>query len=304
MEKYYSVSFKYSETTYCTNIAHAESPEAVNAHYSKYEWVNVTECGENEVATAKRKGMPIIEIESKQEDNTMKKFIDILEEIKLTRKAITAAEAREQELVAGYMKICDLRERHEARKAAENNMTKASEEKKNLQITIKILKNNAKIALFNEVLPVALEVLTNYSGKPYGEKTKQKISEAIKEKTNCRFYIGSRYGSDSFEVDPVYPFGNDYDISCGTDYTDGSKKPLLVDNKIQTISFEEIALYYISREYVEDIPQRVEAIKAAHLEAVAKQEELKAACSRFNALAVGDIDHLYYDKQIYANMTI
>lgn len=234
----------------------------------------------------------------------MKKYIDILEEIKQTYGAIKTAEARENELVESYMKICDLRERHEARKAAESDMMKASEEKKDLQITIKILKNNAKIALFNEVLPVALEILAKYSGKPYGEKTRQKISDEVKEKTNCRFYIGSRYGSDSFEVYPVDGFGNDYNISCGTDYTDGSKKPLLIDNKIQLVTFDEIGLYYIAREYVEDIPQRVEAIKAAFLEAVAKQEELQAACSRFNALAVGDINHIYYDKHIYKNMTI
>ncbi len=234
----------------------------------------------------------------------MKKYIDILEEIKQTYGAIKAAEARESELVESYMKICDLRERHEARKAAENDMIKASAEKKDLQITIKILKNNAKIALFNEVLPVALEILAKYSGKPYGEKTRQKISDEVKAATNCRFYIGSRYGSDSFEVYPVDGFGNDYNISCGTDYTDGSKKPLLIDNKIQLVTFDEIGLYYIAREYVADIPQRVEAIKAAHAEAVAKQEELKAACSRFNALAVGDINHIYYDKHIYTNMTI
>lgn len=234
----------------------------------------------------------------------MKKFIDILEEIKQTRKAITAAEARENELVESYMKICDLRERHEARKAAENDMMKASEEKKNLQITIKILKNNAKIALFNEVLPVALEVLAKYSGKPYGEKTRQKISDEIKEKTNCRFYIGSRYGSDSFEVYPVDTFGNDYNISCGTDYTDGSKKPLLIDNKIQLVTFEEIALYYISREYVENVPQRVEELKAIYKEAVAKQKELESICSRYNSLAVGDLSHIYHDKRIYENMEI
>ena len=223
----------------------------------------------------------------------MKKFIDILKEIEQTNRAIKEVEAREDELVESYMK----------REVAENDMIKASEEKKNLQITIKILKNNAKIALFNEVLPVALEILKKYSGKPYGEKTKQKISEAIKEKTNCRFYIDSRYGSDSFNVYPVDTFGNDYDISCGTDYTDGSQKPLLIDNKIQLVTFDEIEIYYIAREYVADISKRVDAIKAAHLEAVAKQEELRAACSRFNALAVGDINHVYYDKNIYKNMT-
>ena len=234
----------------------------------------------------------------------MKKFIDILEEIKQTSKAIAAAETQENERVESYMKICNLRERHEALKAAENDMMKASTEKQNLQITIKILKNNAKIALFNEVIPEALEVLAKYSGKPYGEKTKQKISDEVKAATNCRFYIGSSYSSDSFEVYPVDTFGNDYRITCGTEYTDGSKKPLLIDNKIQLVTFDEIGLYYVAREYVADIPQRVEAIKAAHLEAVAKQEELNAACDRFNALAVGDINHIYYDRHLYKNMTI
>lgn len=234
----------------------------------------------------------------------MKKFIDILEEIKQTRKAITAAEARENKLVESYMKICDLRERHEARKAAENDMMKASEEKKNLQITIKILKSNAQIALFNDVLPVALEILAKYSGKPYGEKTRQKISDEVKEKTNCRFYIGSRYDSHSFEVYPVDGFGNDYNISCGTEYTNGNKKPLLVDNKIQLVTFEEIALYYISREYVENVPQRVEELKAIYKEAVAKQKELEYICSHYNSLAVGDLSRIYPDKRIYENMEI
>ena len=234
----------------------------------------------------------------------MKNFIEILEEIKQTSGAIEAAEIRENELTESYVKIGDLRERHEARKAAENDLIKASEKKKNLQITLKILKSNARIALFNEVMPVALEVLKKYSGKPYGEKTKQKISDEVKAATNCRFYISSRWDSHSFDIYPVDGFGNDYNITCGTKYTDGSQKQLLIDNKIQVVTFDELALYYISREYVENVPERVEAIKAAHAEAVTKQEELQAACYRFNALAVGDIDHLYCDKHIYTNMNI
>ena len=234
----------------------------------------------------------------------MKKYIDILEDIKQTQEAIKEVKVRENELVESYMKLGDLRERHEARKAVENDMIKVSEEKKNLQITIKILKSNAKIALFNEVLPVALNILSKYAGKPYGEKTKEKINNEIEEKTNCRFYISSRFGSGSYEIYPVDGFGNDYNISCGTEYTDGSRKPLLIDNKIQLVTFDEIVLYYIDCEYVADIPQRVEAIKAAYLAAVAKREELIAACNRFNNLAVGDIEHIYSDKHIYTNMDI
>ena len=99
-------------------------------------------------------------------------------------------------------------------------------------------------------------------------------------------------------------FGNDYNITCGSKYTNGERKPLLIDNKIQLITFDELELYYISRAYVEDIPQRVEDIKAAYAEAVVKQEELKAACDRFNALAVGDISCIYSDKHIYPDMNI
>ena len=84
MKKYFAVSFKYSEGVYCSNIAHAETAEAVNAHYSKYEWVSVIECEDYEVETARRKGMPIVEIETpeavteepeqKEEETDMKEF--------------------------------------------------------------------------------------------------------------------------------------------------------------------------------------------------------------------------------------
>lgn len=65
MKKYFNVSFQYSESVYCTNIAHAESAEAVEAHYSaKYEWCKVSEATAADVEEAKRKGKPIVEIET------------------------------------------------------------------------------------------------------------------------------------------------------------------------------------------------------------------------------------------------
>lgn len=234
----------------------------------------------------------------------MKKFVEILEEIKQANKALQAAEANEKQLVDSFVKLEDIKNRIAKKKAVENEMNENSENIKNLKITIKILKNNARVALFYDVLPVALEILAKYSRKPYGEKTRQKISDEVKEKTNCRFYIGSRYGSHSFEVYPVDGFGNDYNISCGTEYTNGNKKPLLIDNKIQLVTFDEIGLYYISREYVENVPQRVDELKAIYKEAVTKQKELEAICSQYNTLAVGNLAHIYHDKRIFENMEI
>ena len=232
----------------------------------------------------------------------MEKFVNILTEIDKTREAIKTAKAKEDELVDHYTSMSDLKERCEAKKATENDMIKISEKKQDLQITLKILQNNAKIALFNEVMPVALEILSKYNGKPYGTKTKQKISDEVKEKTNCRFYISSRYDSDSFNIYPN-DVSNEYNIDCGTAYTNGSQKQVLIDNKIQPVKFEEVQPYYISREYVTDIPQRVETLKSLYKEAVAKQEELKAVCDSFNKLAVG-IDHIRYDEYLYKNIRL
>ena len=37
----------------------------------------------------------------------MKKYVDIVEDVKQTQEAIKAAEAQENELVESYMKICN-----------------------------------------------------------------------------------------------------------------------------------------------------------------------------------------------------
>lgn len=65
MKKYFNVSFQYSDDVFCANIAHAESAEAVEKHYSeKYEWCKVSEATAADVEEAQRKGKPIVEIET------------------------------------------------------------------------------------------------------------------------------------------------------------------------------------------------------------------------------------------------
>ena len=58
----YKITFKYSENTYCTNLAMADSLDKVQDKYRKYEWSNITEANYGDLAEAKRKGMPIIEV--------------------------------------------------------------------------------------------------------------------------------------------------------------------------------------------------------------------------------------------------
>ena len=234
----------------------------------------------------------------------MKTFNEIQKDIEKAYQTIKENNKKIDELVNTYSNIMDFKEKIAQKRAVEKDMRKLNEEIKGLTITIKILNSNAKIALFNEVMPQALEVLAKYKNKPYGPKTEQKIKDEIKEKTNCSFYINERYNSQEYHIIPLEFSGNTYNIECGPKFENGEQKKLLINNKIKVVEFEELSLYYTSEEYIENIPQRIKQLKKLYKKAVEKQKELDTVCGEFNSLAVGNIKHIYSDKHIYENIGI
>ena len=234
----------------------------------------------------------------------MKKFADIIKEVNQTRQKIKEVEEKTKEIRNTYLNIMDIKERHEKMKTVENDIVKLEEKKEDLQITIKILNSNAKIALFNEITPIVLEVLAKYKNKPYGPKTEQKIRDEIKEKTNCSFYISDRYSSQEYHIIPLEFSHNYYNIECGTKYIEGKQKKLLDDNKIQVPELNDLTIYYASKEYIDNIPKRIKELKKLYKKAYEKQKELEKICSEYNSLAVGNIKNIYKDKNIYPNMDI
>lgn len=234
----------------------------------------------------------------------MKKFNAIIREVKQTQKKINELDEKTKELRNTYLNIKNIKERHEKMRTVENELMSLEEKKKDLQITIKILNSNAKIALYNEVFPVVLEVLEKYKNKPYGPKTEQKIRDEIKEKTNCGFYISVRYSSQEYHIYPLEFTNNDYNIECGTKFVNGKQKKLLDDNKIQVPELNDLTIYYSSKEYIDNIPKRIKELKKLYKKAYEKQKELDAICSEYNGLTVGSIKNIYKDKNIYPSMDI
>lgn len=234
----------------------------------------------------------------------MKKFNAIIREVNQTQKKVKEVEEKINDIRKTYSNIMDIKKRHEKRKTVENDIVRLKEKKIELQITTKILNSNAKIALFNEVMPQVLEVLAKYKNKPYGPKTEQKIRDEIKEKTKCGFYISSRYSSQEYHIFPLEFISNDYDVECGTKFIDGKKKNLLDDNKIQVPELKDLTIYYSSKEYIDNIPKRIKDLKRLYKKAYEKQQELEKICSEYNGLAVGNIKNIYKDKNIYPNMGI
>ena len=234
----------------------------------------------------------------------MKTFNEIQKEIENTYKLINKKKEKLDQLIDSYSSIKDIKEKVKHHKAVEKDMCKLNEEIKDLTISIKILNSNAKLSLYNEALPVVLEVLAKYKSKPYGPKTEEKIRDEIKEKINCSFYISDRYSSQEYHIIPLEYSCNTYNIECGPQYIDGKQKKLLDDNKIQVLELSDITLYYASKEYIDNIPKRIKELKRLYKKAYEKQQELDALCSEYNSLAVGNIKKIYKDKNIYSTMEI
>lgn len=234
----------------------------------------------------------------------MKAFNEIQKEIENTYKLINKKKEKLDQLIGTYSSIKDIKEKVKQHKAVEKDMCKLNEEIKDLTISIMILNSNAKLSLYNEALPVVLEVLAKYKNKPYGPKTEEKIRDEIKEKINCSFYISDRYNSQEYHIIPLEFSGNTYDIECGSKYIDGKQKKLLDDNKIQVLELSDITLYYASKEYIDNIPKRIKELKRLYKKAYEKQKELAAICGEYNNLAVGNIKNIYKDKHIFPNMEI
>lgn len=68
MKNYFKVTFKYSETTFCSNLAIAENIADVKSHYSKYDIIDISEANTSDIKEAQEKSKPIIECKHIEEN--------------------------------------------------------------------------------------------------------------------------------------------------------------------------------------------------------------------------------------------
>jgi hypothetical protein len=171
-----------------------------------------------------------------------------------------------------------------------------------LIIENKILYDNARRAYFAEVIDAVVAEFQKYKGKPYGEKTKDKIRESCKEKTGCAAYLsaGAWYETQKLVLVPLDANGfsgtgrfryNDLDCYLTTKDDKGNHGKFLDENKIQEFSAEDIDICY-GVKYVEDVRDRAIDMSARFAEAKAAWKQYEAACSAFNELTPSGIEHI------------
>lgn len=228
----------------------------------------------------------------------MKKYTEILTEIKKARAAITDTAKTEKELER--IALLEIRKTGsdeaftEARKSYEAAAKKYEKEVSNNEtqkIKIEILKDNAARAWFAENIAAICEVWNKYEGKAYGEKTAQKIREEIKNKTGVNVYFGNKYDDANIRVYFGYESGAPFhDLEFLPIWNGGERQPALVDNKIVKINPEKMRVYCCG-EYVEDVNTHIKELKKAHAAAVKAEKTLDNAISKYNSLTRGKINH-------------
>lgn len=178
-------------------------------------------------------------------------------------------------------------------------LAKLDEEQSVLLIENRILKDNARNALFDEVMPKAVEIWNKYAGKRYGEKTKDKIRDEVKKATGCYMYASSGYSSDEFyfspsETDLYYWFSSrDLEIYCSA--------RILINNVIQEVSIQNLKVAYCSA-YVEDTRARAIEINDKKNELRSEFEEYGKKIKAFNELLPSGIDYIYVQEPKWYNI--
>ena len=176
-------------------------------------------------------------------------------------------------------------------KAAQNKV-------KELTLYNKYLKDNARQALFAEVMPVIKAEFAKYAGKPYGEKTAAKIKSAIKARTNCAVYIDQRY-TEALHIIPLNDQGysnctgygsGDFDIYPPFIKNEGYIK-ILPDNKINMAAFDNMKLSNCNP-YNNDIPGTITELKNAFEAIQEAAKALEDATAVFNSLKPSSVDHI------------
>ena len=171
------------------------------------------------------------------------------------------------------------------------------EEESMLKLENMILKDNARNKLYHLIAPFIIEALEKYNNKPYGEKTRERISQEIESKTACRVYFSSD-GATIYPSTKEYGYlfrYNDFDIYTRYDKKANDRIRILKDNKIQAISQEDI---YLSccREYVKNPKAKAKRITKAFCELKEKEKQFDNACKEFNELLPSNIDSVHPNR--------
>lgn len=217
----------------------------------------------------------------------------IAERLAAGEKAAEDAESKYSDMLMGSL-TGRVKARRDSAKSAELDQLRdaalaARDATERDKLLLAIQADNTRAALLAELKPAALAILAKYNGKPYGPKTADKISDAMKEATGYRMRISHEYSRSRVDFYPAtgyhWPTGFDRDltISYFDRNPDGDRRPILTaDNKIDTTSAAAFTGY--NADAIDAPEKRADEIRAALAALNEAAAAYNAAVGAYNAL--------------------
>lgn len=184
----------------------------------------------------------------------------------------------------------EIREKIKAMQAERDEIRNANNFKMH---ELKILENNRRIALYNDVLPVIVETLNKYNGKKYGEKTADKIRQELKTIINCSVWLHER----TITINLLDKNGFNCGVQIEIHSINYDTKIINSENVICGLSAEQLTHYY--GDTITNTKKHVTAILKAYENAKKERENYYKAVSSYNALVSRiDIKNLDYPQNV------
>lgn len=228
----------------------------------------------------------------------MKKYVDILNEIKKTRASITDTAKHEKELERLAMREAykngtdeELETAKAKYKEAEERYTKELEKNETAKLKIEVLKDNAAQAFMAENINTICDIWNKYEGKPHGEKTADKIRAELKNAIGHYVSIRNKWDDACIYVSFAYDSGAPFRDLEFHPIWNGEKQPATdSDDKIVKLNPENFRVYCCGA-YVENVAAHVKTLRKAHKAAKEAEKALENAISDYNALTRGNIQN-------------
>jgi hypothetical protein len=170
------------------------------------------------------------------------------------------------------------------------------------KIKLLLQKDNIKLALFDDVVPVLVEVWNKYANKQLGERTREKIRNEVQERldNNIFCYIANDYYYCNERItittrDESKQFTGDFKIEISSN----NPNFRLVDtsNKIQELKIENLK-ENSARQKTEDLQATAERIVELHKQAEALQAQINNIYTEINTLSNYKVKSVQYTNTV------
>lgn len=241
----------------------------------------------------------------------MKNLQALKKDLQKTREKIAALQARQKELdnldarraaidekdLAKYAALKEERAKNEA------EYIKVCEAEYIEKVAAAYIRDNIKVALYHETEAAIKAVLNKYNGKPYGEKTREKIRAELKAATGCAIWFREQEINicELNEAGYTSPAGAEVRVTVPYD-----NKIITDDNRINAGALDAV---HIHEKYTENPRKAARDLIKRHAAAYAAAQNLNNLLSELYNAAPGPIrtgGHItsYIINPLYHNMTV